>query len=279
MADSRPVCVVTGASAGIGAATVVEVARRGFDVALTGRDQARLDAVAARCRAVGATARPYRLDASRLDDVRGLAQSLLQDWPRLDVLVNNAGLAAQDRALTPDGYERVFAVNHLAPYLLTRLLLDRLRESAPSRVVVVASDAYKFDVLDPDDYHSERRWQPMKAYGRSKLCNLLFAQELARRTEGSGISVSSVHPGFVATSLGRDNRIADLGLRLIRPFIASPQKGARTSVVLATEPIGASAGGAYFAGGKPRQLEPRATDRALARRLWEDSAQMVGMPA
>lgn len=277
MADHRPVCVVTGASAGIGAATVLEVARRGFDVALTGRDEQRLDEVADRCRAVGATARTYRLDASRLDDVRGLAAALLEDWPRVDVLVNNAGLAVQERALTEDGYERVFAVNHLAPYLLTRLLLDRLAQSAPSRVVVVASDAYKFDELDPDDYHSERRWQPMKAYGRSKLCNLLFAQELARRVEGSGVCVSSLHPGFVSTSLGRDNRIAAFVLGLIRPLIRSPEKGARTSVILATEPAGTIGGGAYFVDGTQTPLAARATDVVLARRLWDDGAGMVGL--
>jgi retinol dehydrogenase-14 len=277
MDNGRPVCVVTGASAGIGAATVVEIARRGYDVALTGRDEQRLEQVADRCRALGATARTYRLDASRLDEVRGLASALLDDWPRLDVLVNNAGMAVQERVLTEDGYERVFAVNHLAPYLLTRLLLDRLASSAPSRVVVVASDAYKFDELDPDDYHSEQRWQPMKAYGRSKLCNLLFAQELARRVEGSGICVSSLHPGFVSTSLGRDNRIAAFVLGLIRPLIRSPEKGARTVVMLATEPAGTVGGGAYFVDGKQKDLEPRATDPVLARRLWDDSARMVGL--
>src|SRR5688500_12104315 len=198
---TRPVCVVTGASAGIGAATVVEIAKRGYDVALTGRSAERLEEVAERCRAHGATARTYAVDVAELDSVRDLAKQLLTDWPRIDVLVNNAALVTQSRHLTPDGYEQVFAVNHLAPYLLTRLLQERLVESAPSRVVVVASDAYKVDQLDPDDYMSEGRWNPMKVYGRSKLCNLLFAVELQKRLEGTGVAVSTVHPGFVSTSL------------------------------------------------------------------------------
>jgi NAD(P)-dependent dehydrogenase (short-subunit alcohol dehydrogenase family) len=275
--EDRPVCVVTGASAGIGAATAVGIAGRGYDLALTGRNVERLEAVAQQCRQAGAAARTYAVDASRLAEVRRLSGELLADWPRLDVLVNNAGLAAQSRELTEDGYEQVFAVNHLAPYLLTRLLLDRLVASAPSRVVVVASDAYKFDVLDPDDYHSEQRWQPMKAYGRSKLCNLLFALELQQRLDGTGVAVSTVHPGFVSTSLGRDNRLADLVLRFLRPLIRTPEKGARTSIALATEQLGAAGGAGFHVDGKRKALLPRATDPALARRLWEDSARMVGL--
>lgn len=277
MATSRPVCVVTGASSGIGAAAVVAIAGRGYDVALTGRSTERLEQVAQRCRDVGATARTYPGDVSRLAEVRRLADELLHDWPRLDVLVNNAGLASQNRELTPDGYEQVFAVNHLAPYLLTRLLQQRLVDSAPSRVVIVASDAYKFDVLDPDDYDSEKRWQPMKAYGRSKLCNLLFAAELQRRLDGTGVAVSTVHPGFVSTSLGRDNRIADVLLKLIRPFIRTPEKGARTVVQLATEPLGAVGGAGFHVDGRRRELLSRATDPEMARRLWDDSARRVGL--
>jgi retinol dehydrogenase-14 len=277
MTDPRPVCVVTGASSGIGAATAVGVARTGYDVALTGRDKGRLDDVAARCRRAGATARTYTADFAALQQVRGLAAALLADWPHVDVLINNAGLAHQKRELTTDGYEKVFAVNHLAPYLLSRLLLDRLIESAPSRVVVVTSDAYTFDELDPDDWMSERRWQPLKAYGRSKLCNLLFAGELCRRVEGSGVAVTCVHPGFVSTSLGRDNRLAQLGLRLIRPFIRTPEKGARTSVELATGPLGAANTGAYHVDGAAREVLPRGTDHVMAARLWDDSARLVGL--
>ena len=273
---TRPVCVVTGASAGIGAATVVEIARRGYDVALTGRSSERLEQVAQRCREAGATARTYAVDVSSLSEVRRLADELLADWPRIDVLVNNAGLVTQKRGTTPDGHESMFAVNHLAPYLLTRLLQDRLLESAPSRVVVVASDAYKFDRLDPDDYDSEKAFSPMKVYGKSKLCNLLFAAELQRRV-GDEVAVSAVHPGFVSTSLGRDNRIANALLKLIRPFIRTPEKGARTSVMLATQPLGAEPGARFHVDGKVKKLGARATDPVMAKRLWEDSARMVGL--
>lgn len=211
-----------------------------------------------------------------LDEVRRLADDLLAHWPQINVLVNNAGLAAQHRTLTVDGYETVFAVN-LAPYLLTRLLSKRPAASSPSRVVVVASDAYKFDVLDPDDYHSERRWQPMKAYGRSKLCNLLFAAELQRRLEGRGVAVSSVHPGFVSTGLGRDNRVASAVLKLIKPLIRTPEKGARTSVALATTDLGAAGGARFYVDGKQKDLAAKATDPVMAARLWDDSARLVGL--
>lgn len=273
----RPVCIVTGASSGIGAATVVEVARRGYDVALTGRDTARLAEVADRCRDTGATARTYAVDVSRLDDVRTLAAALLADWERIDVLVNNAALVTQSRRLTPDGHESMFAVNHLAPYLLTRLLLDRLVASAPSRVVVVASEAYKFDDLDHDDYDSEKGFSPMKVYGKSKLANLLFAAELQRRVDGQGVAVSSVHPGFVSTGLGRDNRAAAVLLKLIRPLIKTPEKGARTSVALATTDLGAAGGARFYVDRKEKPLPPKATDPDKARRLWDDSARLVGL--
>lgn len=274
---SRPTCIVTGASAGIGAATVREIARRGYDVGLTGRDARRLEEVARQCREAGATARTYAVDVASLDAVRELAQRLLADWPRLDVLVHNAGVVLQSRQTTPDGFETMFAVNHLAPYLLTRLLTDRLVESAPSRVVVVASDAYKFGPLDPEDYQSTAGFRPMKVYGRSKLANLLFAGELSRRLGEQGVAVSAVHPGFVSTSLGRDNRFASLALKAITPFIRSPEKGARTSIQLATEPLGAVGGGRYHVDGKVKDPGPRGTDRELAARLWDDSAAMVGL--
>jgi NAD(P)-dependent dehydrogenase (short-subunit alcohol dehydrogenase family) len=273
---TRPVCVVTGSSSGIGAATAVEVAGRGYDVALTGRSTQRLEQVAQRCRDAGATVRTYAVDVSRLSAVRGLADDLLSDWPRIDVLVNNAALVTQKRETTPDGHEAMFGVNHLAPYLLTRLLAPRLLDSAPSRVVVVASGAYKFDQLDPEDYDSETSFSPMKVYGRSKLCNLLFAAQLQREL-GDSVAVSTVHPGFVSTGLGRDSRVADALLKLIKPLIRTPEKGARTSVMLATEPLGAEPGARFHVDGKVKRLDARATDPDMAQRLWDDSARLVGL--
>ncbi len=274
----RSLCVITGASSGIGAATAEGVARAGYDLALVGRDEPRLADVADRCRAHGVDVATYRADFADLQQVRRLADDLLARHPRIEVLVNNAGAVMTQRTTTVDGYETTFAVNHLAPYLLTRLLLDRLATSAPSRVVIVASDAYRFGDVDPDDWMTEHDWKPMKAYGRSKLCNVLFTTELSRRVEGTAVAVNCLHPGFVSTSLGREHRIAQLGLRLIRPFIRGPEKGARTSVLLATGPLGADNGGRYFVDGEPRDVLPYARDEKTARRLWEDSAELVGLP-
>ena len=270
----RPVCIVTGASSGIGAETAVGVAKAGYDVALVARNVQRLNKTAARVRGTGAAARTYSADFAELAQVRRLADELLRDHPRIDVLVNNAGAAFAERAETVDGFEQTFAVNHLAPYLLTRLLLDRLVDSAPARVVVVASDAYKFSDVDPDDWNSKAGWS-MQTYGRSKLCNLLFAQELARRYPQ--VAVTTVHPGFVSTSLGRDKRIAHYAVKLLRPFIRSPEKGARTSIALATGRLGAEGGARYYVSGKEKRLQPRALHEENARRLWDDSARMVGL--
>ena len=271
-------CIVTGASSGIGTATAVGLAARGASLALVGRDGARLEAVAEDCRRAGAPlVRVYKADFAELAQVRDLADSLLEDWPRIDVLVNNAALVLQHREETVDGYEKVFAVNHLAPYLLTRLLLDRLVASAPSRVVNVASDAHGFGALDPDDYMSTRQFKPLKVYGRSKLANILFTVELARRLEGTGVTANCLHPGFVSTGLARDNKIGVAFLKLARffPGVKSPSDGAETTLHLAADPVDVS--GEYFVDGKVHPTKDYAKDPVMARRLWDDSAQLVGL--
>ena len=271
-------CIVTGASAGIGTATALGLAAQGADLGLVGRDATRLAEVADQCRAAGAgTVRTYRCDFAVLDQVRSLADTLQEDWPRLDVLINNAALVKQHREETVDGYEAMFAVNHLAPYLLTRLLLDRIVGSAPSRIVNVASDANTFGALEPDDYMSTRSYKPMKVYGRSKLANILFTVELAKRLQGSGVVVNCLHPGFVSTSLGRDNKIAAVFLRFARflPFVKSPKDGAATTLELATGTITTS--GEYYADGKVAPTKDYAKDPAMAARLWDDSALLVGL--
>jgi retinol dehydrogenase-14 len=269
-------CIVTGASSGIGTATAVGLARLGASLALVGRDGSRLRDVAQRCQEVGAgDVRTYQADFGELDRVRALADKLLDDWPRIDVLVNNAALVLQHREQTVDGYERVFAVNHLAPYLMTRLLLDRIVASAPSRIVNVASDAHTFGTMDPDDYMSTRSYKPMKAYGRSKLANILFTAELARRLEGSGVTANSLHPGFVSTGLARDNKLGILFMKLARPFIKSPSDGAETTVFLASEPVEVS--GEYFVDRKVHATKDYAKDPVMAERLWDDSAHLVGL--
>lgn len=272
-------CVVTGASSGVGAATAAGLAARGATLALVGRDTERLEAVAQRCRDAGAAkVVTYRADFAELAQVRRLADELLADHEQIHVLVNNAAQVVQRRSETVDGHETMFAVNHLAPYLLTRLLLDRLVASAPARVVTVSSDAYKFGDVDPDDWMSTKSFAPMKVYGRTKLAGLLFTAELARRLAGTGVTVNAVHPGFVASSIARDNRAATLMLRVIKPFIRSPEKGARSSIVVASDPVGGEVTGKYFVNGRIRETKPHATDATNGARLWSDSARLVGLP-
>jgi retinol dehydrogenase-14 len=279
MADmAGKACIVTGASSGIGTATALGLARKGADLGIVGRHGARLEAVAQQCREAGAgQVRTYQADFAELEQVRSLSDAILEDWPTIDVLINNAALVLQHREETVDGYEKVFAVNHLAPYLLTRLLLDRILGSSPSRIINVASDAHTFGAMEPDDYMSTRSFKPMKVYGRSKLANILFTVELAKRLQGSGVTVNCLHPGFVSTGLARDNKAAVVFLRVARflPFVKSPDDGAKDTLMLACDPI--TTMGEYYAGGKVTQTKDYARDAATAARLWDDSAKLVGL--
>jgi len=269
-------CVVTGASAGIGASLAKGLAAQGASLALVARDKDRLAEVARECERLGAPeARTYACDFASLEQVRELADRLLEDLPRIDVLANNAGLTLTHRQETVDGHEKTFAVNHLAPYLLTRLLLDRLVASAPARVVVTASDAHEFGPIDPDDYMSTKAYKPLKVYGRSKLANILFTTELSQRLAGTGVTVNCFHPGFVSTSIGRDHPIGVLVLKVLRPFIKSPQQGADTGLFLATTDVPEN--GKYFVKRRVHAVKNDAQDPKLAQRLWEDSGELVGL--
>jgi NAD(P)-dependent dehydrogenase (short-subunit alcohol dehydrogenase family) len=217
----------------------------------------------------------YPCDFAVLDEVRELAINLIHDLPRIDVLINNAALVMQRRKETVDGFEKVFAVNHLAPYLLTRLLLDQVVASAPARVVNVSSDAHTFGQLDPDDYMSQASYKPLKVYGRSKLANILFTVELARRLEGTGVTANCLHPGFVSTSLGRDNKLGLLFVKLASPFIKKPSEGAATVLHLACDDVAVS--GEYFVDSKVAMPKDYAKDLVMAGRLWDDSAELVGL--
>ncbi len=269
-------CVVTGASAGIGEALAKGLAARGASLALVARDERRLEQVAAACRAAGAPdVQVYACDFASLAQVRELAVRLLDDVPRIDVLCNNAGLTLTHRQETEDGYEKTFAVNHLAPYLLTRLLTDRLVASAPARVVITASDSHEFGPIDPDDYMSTKKYSPLKVYGRSKLANILFATELAERLSGTGVTVNCFHPGFVATSIGRDHLLGRLVMKVLKPFIKSPEQGADTGLWLATADVPGN--GKYFVKRTVHAVKNDAQDPKLAQRVWEDSARLVGL--
>ncbi len=273
------IAIVTGASSGIGLHTALGLARTGMRVVMTGRDRARTEAAR---RFVAERTRSDQVaiavaDFSSLAAVRRLAEEFLSTEDRLDLLVNNAGLMSPKYRLSADGLELTFAVNHLAPFLLTNLLLGRLEASAPARIITVASEAHRSHRLDLAELDRPRDWGPLKAYARSKLCNILFTRELAARLEGSGVVAACLHPGVVATAIGQRGGMTELVWRLAKPFMKSPEKGAETSLFLATVPDPAPFHGGYFIGKSLAHPDPAALDRDLARGLWEKSAQLVGL--
>ncbi len=271
--------IVTGASAGIGLHTALGLARTGMRVIMTGRDAARTEAARRFVteRASGAQIETALADFASLAEVRRLAGDILGRHDRIDLLVNNAGLFAPKFTRSADGYEMTFAVNHLAPFLLTNLLLDRLRASAPARIVTVASRAHHGNRIDLTTIAGPRDWSMLKAYGRSKLCNILFTRELARRLDGSGVVATCLHPGVVATRLAQRGGVVEFGWRLMKPFMISPEKGAETSLFLATTPDPAPFNGGYVVGKALAAPDPVALDADVARRLWEESARLVGL--
>ncbi len=269
--------LLTGATSGIGRAAATALARRGARLALVARDPARGQAIAAEVAAAGDGARPAVLiaDLASLAAVRRLAAEALERLGRIDVLVNNAGALFTKRRLSPDGFEMMWAVNHLAPFLLTTLLLDRLRAAAPARIITTASVAHRGAHIPFDD--AARRFGIMRRYGETKLANILFTRELARRLHGSGVTANCFHPGFVATNFARNNGgLAALAMTLLRPVARRPEKGAETLVWLADAPEVAGTSGGYFVDRRQQAPSPAAQDDAAARRLWETSERQVG---
>ena len=273
------VAVVTGASSGIGLHTALGLARAGMRTVMTGRDRARTEAA---CRFVTEQSRSHRVeialgDFSRLAEVRRLADDILSRCQRLDLLVNNAGLFSPKYRLSGDGFELAFAVNHLAPFLLTNLLLERLRASAPARIVTVASEAHRGNRIDIDNFTRPRNWTMMRAYGRSKLCNILFTRELARRLDPREVVATCLHPGVVATAIGQRGGIVELGWRLMKPFMISAAKGAETSIYLATVPDPTPFHGGYVVSKTLVRPDLTAVDDGTALSLWDESARLVGL--
>ena len=270
--------LVTGASGGIGKATALGLATMGADVAVTGRDRDRADAAAAEIRAAGGgRVDVFIADLSSQADVRRLADQVLHTLTTIDVLVNNVGGYWNTRHLTADGLEQTFALNHLAPFLLTTLLLDRLTDSAPARVVTVSSNAHAMGRIDFDDLQGERSYSGARAYNQSKLANVLFTYELARRMPAASITANALHPGVVSTSFGADDPavVQRLLVPLLRPFMTTPARGAATSIHLASDPDLAQVTGRFFARSRPRLSSERSYDRAVATRLWQVSADLV----
>jgi retinol dehydrogenase-12 len=271
-------CLVTGATSGIGKVTARELARAGARVVFTTRDVAKGDAVQAEIlrAAPGAQVAVIPVDLSSMRAVRVAATEYRLRFPRLDVLVNNAGAIFRTRQTTPEGLERTFATNHLSYFLLTRELLDLLGASAPARIVNVASNAHRRGRLRFDDLQLERGYTGWRAYAQSKLANVLFTRELARRLLGSGVTANAVHPGVVATGFGRgDSGITDLAYRLAAPFLLAPEKGARTTLFVASAPELETHSGSYFARSMQATPSLAAQDDVVAKRLWEESERIL----
>jgi NAD(P)-dependent dehydrogenase (short-subunit alcohol dehydrogenase family) len=274
-----PVVILTGATRGIGRAAAVELVRRGAELAVVGRDEARVRETAAEARAAGAsgsTVHEHVADLERMSEVRKLAAELLDDYPRIDVLANNAGAMFTSRHVTQDGFERTFALNHLAPFLLTNLLLPRLT-AVGGRVVTTASDAHKGCTLDLGDLQSERgRFRPGRVYGTSKLCNILFTRELQRRNPD--IAANCFHPGVIRTGFGKnDGTVARISLTLAAPFLRSAESGARSLIWLALDPGAGKLRGQYVEKQKPVQPSAEAQNESLAADLWERSEELTGL--
>ncbi|HEY8513938.1 MAG TPA: SDR family oxidoreductase [Candidatus Binatia bacterium] len=272
------VAIVTGATSGIGRATAFGLARRGATVGIVCRDRAKAEATAREIREqTGAAIDVFLADLASQAQIRRVAGEILARYPRIHVLINNAGVVNLQRTTTEDGIETVFAVNHLAYFLLTLLLLERLRESAPARIVNVGSDAHKLvKGIQFDDVGFASGYKAMKVYGHSKLANLLFTYELARRLDGTGVTVNCVHPGAVATGLGKNNGTwAKVLIRMLAPFFRTPDRGAETTLYVATSPFLVGVTGRYFKNSHEARSSAASHDREAAERLWELSLELT----
>jgi NAD(P)-dependent dehydrogenase (short-subunit alcohol dehydrogenase family) len=275
-------CVVTGASSGIGLVAARELACLGANVVMVCRDGKRGEA-ALHDVVESSGNRDVELmlaDLSSQQEIRRLARRIQAAKRAVHVLLNNAGVVMLKRTLTTDGIETTFAVNHLAYFLLTNLLLEQLAVGAPARIVNVASDAHRLRGvrLRLDDLQSEREYRAMRVYGQSKLANILFTRELARRLEGTGVTANCLHPGMVATNLGaRNGLIARAALLVLKPFSLTPEQGAETSVFLCSSPAVEGVTGKYFAAKQERRPSRAAQDDEAARRLWDVSARLVNL--
>jgi NAD(P)-dependent dehydrogenase (short-subunit alcohol dehydrogenase family) len=276
---ATPLAIVTGASSGIGLYTALGLADAGMRVVMVGRDRARTEAARRFVRERSGSDRIeiFLADFARLGEVRRLADEILSAHNRIDLLVNNAGLMSRRYRFSFDGFELTFAVNHLAPFLLTYLLLDLLKASAPARVINVASEAHRGHRLNFSDLARPQDWKTLKAYGRSKLCNILFTRELAIRLDGSGVVATCLHPGVVATAIGHRGGLTELVWRLMKPFMKSPGEGAETSLFLATVSDPQPFHGGYVIGKTLARADPAALDGRLARRLWDESSRLTGL--
>lgn len=273
------ICMVTGATGGIGEITARELARQGAQVVIVGRNRDKCVATVNQIKQQTGNAQiEFMLaDLASQSEIHQLAATFKQQYKRLDVLINNAGALFMTRQETVDGIEMTFALNHLSYFLLTHLLLDVLKSSAPARIINVASDAHQGSVIDFDDLQGRKKYRGFTAYGRSKLANIMFTYELARRLAGTGVTANTLHPGFVASNFATNNGwFYDKIFRQLAKLIAiSPEAGARTSVYLASSPDVEGVTGKYFVKQKAVSSSPVSYDEAAAKRLWQVSAELT----
>lgn len=280
----RKVVLITGATDGLGKAAALALAKQGATVVIVGRDPAKTRATAGEMKEQSGTPSADGLvaDLSSMAEVRRLANELRQGYSRLDVLINNAGAIFARRQATVDGYERTFALNHLSQFLLTNLLLSILEAGAPSRIINVSSQAHEGGAIDFDDLQGERSYGigGGRAYSRSKLANIMFTYELARRLAGAGVTANALHPGTVATRFGEDNGgMMRLGMRMFHRFAISAEEGADTIIYLASSPEVEGVTGRYWEKRRPIRSSPASYDEGAQKRLWDVSAQMTGLVA
>jgi NAD(P)-dependent dehydrogenase (short-subunit alcohol dehydrogenase family) len=274
------VCLITGATSGIGKATALGLARQGATVVIVARNQAKAEATLQEIRALSGNPRAELLlaDLSAPASVRQLATTFGKQFSDLHVLINNAGVFMLKRHVTVDDLEMTFAVNHLAPFLLNQLLLDQLKASAPARIVNVCSGAHTSGRIDLDNLQLVKGYNAWRAYAQSKLAMLLCSYELARRLEGTGTTINCAHPGFVFTNMGMNNvgpRMQALAKSVLSRLGSSPEKGAKTSLYLATSPDIEGINGKYFAKSRPIKSSPRSYDIAMQHDLWKVSGRLV----
>ncbi len=286
------VVVITGATSGIGKVAAENLAKMGARIVQIARDRQRGEAALKSLQACapGVEHSIHYADLSRIGEMKRVASEIAGAEPRIDVLINNAGALFGSRQITADGLERTFALNHLSYFVVTQGLLERLTASVPARIVSTASDAHEPVTLDFDDLQSEKAygggfWQSVryggpgfKVYGRSKLCNILFTRELARRLEGTGVTANCLHPGFVDTRFGdQSGGFMSFGIGIGKRFALTPEQGAETIVYLASSPEVAGITGKYFHKCHPISASRAAQDDAAARRLWDETAKIAGL--
>jgi NAD(P)-dependent dehydrogenase (short-subunit alcohol dehydrogenase family) len=276
---NNKVVVITGATSGIGEVAAEKLAGMGARLVLIARNKTRAEATLARLRTTNATKHSvYYADLSRLSEMKRVGREIAAAEPRIDVLVNNAGAIFGRREVTPDGLELTFATNHMSYFVLTHILRDRLAAAATARVVSTSSDAHRNAKLNFDDLQSARNYSGFGVYSRSKLCNILFTRELARRLSGTGITANCLHPGFVNTRFGDDSRgLLAAAFRLAKKFAISPEKGAETMVYLASSADVADTTGEYFYQCHTSTPTKEAQDDAAAKRLWEESTRLAAL--